>query len=36
MQMNMNSCLQDRQDVKTVAQKRKAEDYFVNVNNVSG
>ena len=28
-------CLQDHQEMKTVAQKRKAEDFFVNVDNVN-
>ena len=31
-----NNCLQEGQEVKTVAQKRKAEDFFVSVDNVSG
>ena len=36
MPMNTNnSCLQDGQDIKTAAPKRKAEDYFINVDNVS-
>ena len=30
-----NNCLQGGQEVKTSAQKRKAEDFFINVDHVS-